>query len=138
MAHFRANGYHVAGSGKMMHHGRPEEWTEFENKADYGPVVFDGENRVAHPSVPQPFQSIGAIDGSFAPLDDVPFADDDNPRSGWIYGDWRSATPFRYTSAEEELYDHDKDPREWINLADSPEHAKTVETLRKQMLGMIR
>lgn len=104
MAHFRANGYHVAGTGKLMHHGRPQEWTEFENKADYGPVVFNGKERVAHPSVPQPFQSIGAIDGSYAPLEDVPFADDDDPKSGWIYGDWRKTESFQVTS------ETDRDP----------------------------
>ncbi len=104
MEHFRDNGYHVAGSGKLMHHGKPEVWSEFKHPADYGPVVFDGTDRVAHPSVPLPFGKIGAIDGSFAPLSDVPFADDDDPNSGWLYGDWRKQQAFRYTSED------DRDP----------------------------
>src|SRR5210317_1331600 len=54
MEHFRDNGYHVAGSGKLMHHGKPDVWSEFKHPADYGPVVYDGTDRVAHPSVPLP------------------------------------------------------------------------------------
>jgi len=44
MDYFKQNGYHVAGSGKLMHHGKPNEWSEFKHKADYGPMVYDGEN----------------------------------------------------------------------------------------------
>jgi iduronate 2-sulfatase len=95
MEHFRDNGYHVTGSGKLMHHFKRDVWSEFKHKADYGPVVYDGEKRVAHPSVPKPFGNIGAIDGSYATLEDLPYADDDNPESGWIYGEWgKEVTPF--------------------------------------------
>lgn len=104
MHHFRANGYHVVGSGKLMHHLRPQEWDEFKHKHDYGPFVFDGTDRVAHPSVPMPFQDIGPVDGSYAPLSDVPFATDGNPLTGWIYGAWGKTEPFRYRSEE------DRDP----------------------------
>ena len=43
---------------------------------------------------------------------------------------------FRYTEWDDgkkgvELYDHTKDPDEHFNLAESPEHAKTVENLRQ-------
>ena len=103
MEHFRDNGYHVVGSGKLMHHLLPSVWSEYKHRADYGPQVFDGKDRVAHPSVPQPFRSIGAIDGSFAPLSDLPYSDNKNGR-GWIYGDWRKTTPFRYVS------ETDRDP----------------------------
>ncbi|MEX0326393.1 MAG: sulfatase [Puniceicoccaceae bacterium] len=95
MEHFRDNGYHVAGSGKLMHHHKRDVWSEWKHNADYGPVVYDGENRVAHPSVPKPFGNIGAIDGSYAMLEDLPYADDDNPESGWIYGKWgKDVIPF--------------------------------------------
>lgn len=45
---------------------------------------------------------------------------------------------WRYTEWDEgrkgvELYDHQSDPREFANLAESPEHAKTVEELRAQL-----
>ncbi|MHC4331466.1 MAG: sulfatase-like hydrolase/transferase, partial [Planctomycetota bacterium] len=33
MEYFRDNGYHVAGSGKLMHHHRASVWSEFKHKA---------------------------------------------------------------------------------------------------------
>ncbi len=104
MEYFRKNGYHTAGSGKLMHHHKKDTWNEYKYTADYGPVVYDGKNRVAHPSVPMPFGETGAIDGSFASLADVPYANDGNPESGWIYGNWKKTTPFRYVS------ETDRDP----------------------------
>ena len=105
MDYFRENGYYTAGSGKLMHHNRKEEWCEFMHKADYGPFVFDGKNRTAHPSVPKPYYNIGPVDGSFASLDDVPYSDDDNPKSGWIYGTWgKGVQVLKYNSPE------DRDP----------------------------
>ncbi len=97
MTYFRDEGYRVVGSGKLMHHHKRDEWDEFVRKADYGPYVTDGEGWVAHPSVPMPYGSIGAIDGSYAMLEDVPYADDDNPKSGWIYGRYNKdgAIPFK-------------------------------------------
>ncbi|RMD75497.1 MAG: hypothetical protein D6820_14620, partial [Lentisphaerae bacterium] len=92
---FRRHGYRVVGSGKLMHHVKPELWDEYPHKPDYGPFVFDGKKRVAHPSVPEPFRSIGPVDGSFAPLEDIPFANDNNPKSGWIYGTWGKIRPFQ-------------------------------------------
>ncbi len=108
MEYFRDNGYHTVGTGKLMHHFKRAVWEEFANETDYGPFAYDGKKRVAHPSVPEPFRSIGPVDGSFAPLEDVPFADDGNPASGWVYGKkrWDPSTkkkrerPFKYTSPE--------------------------------------
>ncbi len=96
MEHFRDNGYHVTGSGKLMHHHLPSVWSEFKHKADYGPFVYDGKNRVAHPSVPQPFSSIGSVDGSYAPLSDVPYGPNENDNKGWIYGSWGKVKKFNY------------------------------------------
>jgi len=95
MDHFKQNDYYVAGSGKLMHHGKPDEWSEFKYKADYGPMAYDGEQRVAHPCVPKPFWDIGAVDGSWGALEDIPYADDGNPESGWIYGDWSKLKPMK-------------------------------------------
>ena len=97
MEYFKDAGYTVTGSGKLMHHHLRDVWTEFKHKADYGPVVYDGENRVAHPSVPLPYREIGSIDGSYAALEDIPYADDNNPESGWIYGAWmkEGTVPFK-------------------------------------------
>ena len=95
MNHFKQNGYYVAGSGKVMHHGKPDEWTEYKHKADYGPMAYDGKNRVAHPSVPQPFWDIGSVDGSWGALEDIPYAGEGKAGSGWIYGDWNKTTPMK-------------------------------------------
>lgn len=104
MEHFRANGYHVAGSGKLMHHHVPNVWSEFKHKADYGPFVYDGKERVAHPSVPEPYQSIGHVDGSYAPLSDLPYDGDGKDNRGWIYGTWGKVNKFNYVDED------DRDP----------------------------
>jgi len=96
MEHFRDNGYHVAGSGKLMHHHLRAVWSEFKHKADYGPFVYDGEKRVAHPSVPEPFKSIGPVDGSYAPLSDLPYGRDAKGNRGWIYGTWGKVRKYSY------------------------------------------
>ncbi len=104
MEHFRDNGYHVAGSGKLMHHLRRSEWDEFKHPPDYGPFVYDGERHVAHPSVPQPFRSIGMVDGSYAPLSDLPYGPNQEGNKGWVYGKWGEVKRFRY------IDENDRDP----------------------------
>ncbi len=98
MEHFRDNGYQVVGSGKLMHHFKADCWGEFKHKADYGPFAYDGKERVGHPSVPKPFQDIGPVDGSFAPLTDVPFGGEND--TGWIYGTWGKTEPMRYVTED--------------------------------------
>ncbi|MHC4460929.1 MAG: sulfatase [Planctomycetota bacterium] len=100
MEHFGANGYHVVGSGKLMHHHLASVWGEFKYKADYGPFVYDGKDRVAHPSVPAPYSSIGPVDGSYAPLSDVPYGTDRKDKKGWIYGTWGKVKKFNYVDEE--------------------------------------
>jgi len=100
MEHFADNGYHVAGSGKLMHHHLPSVWSEYKYKADYGPFVYDGKNRVAHPSVPQPFNAIGPVDGSYAPLSDIPYGPNGNSNKGWIYGTWGKTEKFKYVDED--------------------------------------
>ena len=39
----------------------------------------------------------------------------------------------RYTTDEEELYDHDNDPEEFTNQASNPEYASTLRSLRTRM-----
>jgi iduronate 2-sulfatase len=104
MEHFGDNGYHVVGSGKLMHHHVPSVWGEFEHKADYGPFVYDGKERVGHPSVPEPFRSIGSVDGSYAPLSDLPYGPNPGGKKGWIYGTWGKVNKFRYVDED------DRDP----------------------------
>jgi len=68
MDHFRANGYQTLGTGKLMHQMVRNEWEVFGNPSDYGPFVYDGKEKIAHPTVPAPYREIGAVDGSFGPL----------------------------------------------------------------------
>jgi arylsulfatase A-like enzyme len=37
----------------------------------------------------------------------------------------------RYADGTEELYDHERDPHEWTNLAEEPEHAATLARHRR-------
>ncbi len=114
MEYFRENGYRAVGSGKLMHQLKPDVWDEFAYKADYGPFVYDGKDRVAHPSVPKPFRDIGPVDGSFASLADVPYENDGNPQSGWIYGEWgKTVTPFVYKSEQDRSPTPDERNAEW-------------------------
>lgn len=69
MDHFRANGYHTLGTGKIMHHRLVKsEWAEYGNPAGYGPFAHDGTTNQPHPDTPAPYREIGAVDGSFGPL----------------------------------------------------------------------
>ena len=68
MDHFRENGYQTLGTGKLMHHMVRQEWKNYGNRADYGPFVFDGQDKLPHPGVPAPYREIGAVDGSYGPL----------------------------------------------------------------------
>lgn len=106
--HFRANGYQTLGAGKLLHHWRKHVWELSGPRADYGPFPYDGKKFVAHPSVPEPFRSIGHVDGTFAPLSDVPRM----PKSkeapgfnGWMdQPKWNVCKPLRYVS------ETDRDP----------------------------
>ncbi len=105
MDHFRANGYHTLGTGKLMHHMKRSEWSQVGNQADYGPFAFDGEERVAHPDTPAPFNVIGTIDGSYGPLvnlEDRTFPD--GKSYSWQTGGWNQNRRLRVTSQD------DRDP----------------------------
>ena len=84
MEHFKNNGYHVAGTGKLMHHHLRDVWGEYHKPADYGPYWKEGENNnafLAHPKVAKPFANIGNIDGSFGAIEDV-----GTGYGKWVYG----------------------------------------------------
>ncbi len=102
MDHFRANGYHTLGTGKLMHHLNRKEWGEYGNLADYGPFAFDGTERVAHPDVPAPYREIGSIDGSFGPLVNLTgrtFAD--GKSFSWQTGNWKGMRSLRVDSQQD-------------------------------------
>ena len=105
---FRASGYRVLGTGKIMHHFRKREWDEFGYKVDYGPMAWDGNHRVALNSVPEPFRSEGAIDGSFGPLQKRSMDVEGSLEAQWICRSSGINRPYRY---ENEL-DRDRTPDE--------------------------
>lgn len=113
---FAENGYHVAGSGKLLHVNRKEYWDEWGvDINNYGPLAFNGKEPVGHPSVPEPFRSIGPIDGSFAPISDVPTFPDSvsgGAETGWLYT--RGKSDFlHYTSENERDLLPDEMHAEW-------------------------
>ncbi|MCY1720274.1 sulfatase [Prolixibacteraceae bacterium Z1-6] len=87
--YFNDNGYYTIGSGKLLHIEQKKKWDEWGiNINNYGPIAFNGIEPVGHPSVPEPYRSIGPIDGSFAPLSDVPIFPDSiskGNKTGWLY-----------------------------------------------------
>ncbi len=102
MDHFRANGYHTLGTGKMMHHLKRQEWVDYGNPADYGPFVFDGTDRLAHPDVPAPYRDIGWVDGSFGPLVSLKGrTSSDGTAYTWRTGGWQTIRTLRVDSAED-------------------------------------
>ena len=114
MEHFRDNGYRTYGSGKLMHHHVRRVWDEFENRANYGPVAWDGKQGIGHPSVPEPFRSIGPIDGSFAPLSDVPSLPEQARTKGHVgWYDTTNKRPFRYVDPNDRDLTPDEANARW-------------------------
>ena len=91
MEYLMENGYHLAGSGKLLHVNKKEYWHESGvDINNYGPFPFNGKEPAGHSSVPEPFRSIGPVDGSFGPISDIPQYPDSisgGNRTGWVY-DW--------------------------------------------------
>ena len=102
MDHFRANGYHTLGTGKLMHHLDRKQWVEYGNAADYGPFAFNGNAKVAHPDVPAPYRDIGSVDGSFGPLSSLSnrtFAD--QKTYSWQTGNWQNVRELKVRSQDD-------------------------------------
>ena len=102
MDHFRANGYYVLGTGKVMHNRDRREWEDYGHPADYGPFANDGgEKDISHPDVPSPFaKDFGAVDGSFGPLKDLQgkISDSTGKPLIWKTGNWKTKRELRYIS----------------------------------------
>lgn len=116
MDHFRQNGYHALGTGKLMHNRAEKEWSEFGNSADYSPLAWNGEETCAHPDVPSPMRDdFGAIDGSFGPLFKI--ENRDSSKTGkpfeWRQGNWRKLTPLHYESESDHDLTSDEKNGKW-------------------------
>jgi arylsulfatase A-like enzyme len=125
---FREGGYQTLGTGKILHHLQRENWDHFENHPDYGPVIYNGKNRLAHPDVPRPYYDIGSIDGSLGPLVDLSGRTDDNGKAiEWIYGYQREGTiPMRYVNDDDRDPTPDEQNATWT--------AKKIQSLAAQKL----
>ena len=114
MGFMRENGYAAFGTGKLMHHLLGSEWTEFGIKNYGGPLAWDGKNPAPHSSVPKEYGSLGALDGTFASLADVPKipASADAPGyTGWW--DTNRNKPFRYVNDADRDPMRDEESAEW-------------------------
>jgi arylsulfatase A-like enzyme len=105
---FRAAGYRVFGTGKIMHHFRKREWDAFGFQVDYGPMVWDGTNRVALGSIPEPFRSEGPIGGSFGPLKKSATNSEALLETQWVCRSAGINRPYRYENES----DRDRTPDE--------------------------
>ncbi|TWT76800.1 Choline-sulfatase [Planctomycetes bacterium CA13] len=95
------SGYVAYGTGKLMHHEQTDDWTEFGIPQDPGPFPSNGKKKVGHPSIPQPFRDIGAIDGVYASLADVPNVRPSRNFPGYKGWTTRMGKPFRYESDDD-------------------------------------
>jgi len=102
MQHFKANGYHVMGTGKIFHNHQEkyDQFHEYGYKASWGPWPWDGQSEKTGwggaDSYPGNYGSF-SIDANYAPLSDVPDIPT-NPETGTPgYKGWRLyGKPFRY------------------------------------------
>ncbi len=136
--HFGGNGYRTLGTGKLLHHWRPNIWEINGHRANYGPFAYNGKEPVAHPSVPEPFRSIGFVDGSFAPLSDVPVvaATNDAPgAAGWYdKPKWNVDRALRYVSEGDRDPMPDERCTQWAT--EQIETMSAAEQERPFMLGV--
>ncbi len=104
MKYFQENGYVTLGSGKLTHESASADWNQWgmDLANNYGPFYFNGTDKIANPSVSEPYNSIGAVDGSFGRLSDAGITNGVKGGKGWVYG-WKNE-PMRY------INDNDRDP----------------------------
>lgn len=149
--HFRNNGYNTYGTGKLLHEGAGGEfYTAYGIGPDYGPWPWQGKGGPMNTPHPDQFGTWEAHlplamhrDLNYGPLSNVPDWKADAVKGipgakGWYN---ESGKRFRYIlcgNGEEELYDHERDPNEWTNLASDPEHAETRKKLREEMTAILR
>jgi arylsulfatase A-like enzyme len=99
---FKINGYYLAGTGKLLHNNEPEDWDTWgmNEKHNYGPFYSNGDDLVAQPNIPEPYASIGPIDGSFGSLASIaPNEGKTWGAPGWVYG-W-DKKPVRYINDDD-------------------------------------
>jgi arylsulfatase A-like enzyme len=117
---FRENGYRVLGTGKLLHHEKPELWDAFGHERNHGPWPFNGmeerpnapwDGLVAHPAIPLPFGNNPY--SSFGPLSRIPAVPPEGGLPGYT-GWWDGYAPFYYVSEEERDLMPDEKSVDWI------------------------
>jgi arylsulfatase A-like enzyme len=130
---FRENGYRVMGTGKLLHHEKPELWDKFGHERNHGPWPFNGmeerpnapwDGLVAHPAVAPPFGNNPY--SSFGPLSRIPGVLPEGNLPGY-QGWWDGYGPFHYSSEEDRDQMPDEKSAAWIiaqlgELEEDPEH----------------
>lgn len=86
--YFRDNGYKTFQTGKVFHNAKKGVWDETGAIADYGPMAFNGNKAVVHPSCPQAMGVLGPLDATFTSLADIPDVQPTNDAPG--YKGWRN------------------------------------------------
>nr|WP_306455428.1 sulfatase [Winogradskyella forsetii] len=111
---FKENGYVTLGTGKITHGNVEADWDQWGMSLanNYGPLYFDGENKIALPTVPYPYSEIGAVDGSYGRLSDAGISLGKNGEKGLVYG-W-SNEPMRYINDNDRDLMQDELHAEWI------------------------
>jgi len=90
MEYAAENGFETYSTGKVFHRSVDDKSNIKGKKQDQGPTAWDGSDAIPHPSVPEPFRNVGTLNGSFAPLSDV-------PPGGWR-NNYDASTAFEYVS----------------------------------------
>ncbi len=90
MEYAAENGFETYSTGKVFHRSVDDKSLNKGKKQDQGPTAWDGSDAIPHPSVPAPFRNVGTLNGSFAPLSDV-------PAGGWR-NNYNASTAFHYVS----------------------------------------
>jgi len=92
MEYAAENGFETYSTGKVFHRSVDDKSETKGKKQDQGPYAWDGSSAIPHPSVPEPFRNVGLLNGSFAPLSDV-------PPGGWR-NNTNASTAFNYVSED--------------------------------------
>lgn len=113
------NGYTTYKTGKITHSSAGETaWWDYvlEDSQDYGPLAYNGNKGVPHPSsTVELAKQGGSLDGSYGSLADIPNVPSDFSNPG--YHGWYSTTkntPFNYVNDENRDKMPDEESVEWI------------------------
>lgn len=114
MEHFKNNGYHVYGTGKVFHNNHEDKslYHEYKYDADFGPWPWDGKRRREHPDLTFMFETHYVRNlprlhdaphmQTFGPLSRIPrFVPDPDTGVPGFKGWYLDGKPFRYLSEDD-------------------------------------